>query len=736
MPGITRDHPCHELPDIDALSDGDVILAIAAVWYGLYMKGFKFAFGDLPFFAMAPFSRLFGFRAVGELQPFVIPLILSEAIFELMPEAEDNVEEDPEPLLPFSAFQRGEERKHQENVRVADQAKAKDPGNKDKPTPSFSVQQAQRQNYVAGIGHFVLAIAELRPDGRVQIKIRDSLPLEDNKPYIRRAARNVVRLSGWLGDVWPQFVPEVWERVSVQSCGNTCGYHTVLNAWAYMFNLPLAGPGTPYPSDFYKDARRMMQCALRGQLDGLTIIAFMQVARYVQGDISAHLHQNQSQSLDSLDRLRKIRSIAMNESVLSEIIAQMLSAEENRKLAATHVQPSPSRAGNAIGGSSYPSAHIPPAPARSWQEKLDQGLARWKRLKQSRPRNKRKDPVQIGSVSNMAAEEVVAAIASIWEALTRHTDKSKLPGSQVVAHKEFTYAGCDVFAPTGTGDSQVKGAGVVGGPKKEFIIPLLNLSESHFFLAVAKKLDPNKKQERGVCPVGVLIMDSRPETLSRDKMWCQCMSFIYSSGWLGVNAKGKRIRPHCELANVNFMPVPRQVGINACGLFVILNAWAYTLGIIVHDGFSRRGRTNDGDFLAEGLEIVNLALAGFMDSGTIQAFMNVHGYCIEQNFTNPIWAVTPVNAIGMNLEKLTRVMRRRRDAELLEEARAKGVQYPDEMYQSCLEMGLTSRKNIWSALVLNSGDVQSAVNWWYNDRQDSPTSALSPRTPEDPNQEN
>ena len=637
---------------------------------------------------------MYGYRAVCELQPFVIPLMWSENTWKLTPETEDNVEEDPDPSLPFPAFWRNEERENQENIETANQAKAKDPGNKDNPVGSVEVQQAQRLNFEGGIGHFVLTTAEICLDGRVQITIRDSLPLgEMFKSRIRRAARNVVRFSGWLGDEWPQFAPEVWQSVTKQSCGNTCAYHTILNAWAYMLKLPLAIRKEPYTPSFYRHAKRLMWCALRGQLDGPTISAFLQITGYWQSPILVESQQ---------DVLHRMRSVAMNEQVLTEIIDQMVREME---LEYERV--------------------VRSVPPKSWEGRLKRYSARWKKLRLSKPRNIPKAPTQISSVSGMAPEDVVIAIASIWEALNRNTAESKRTGQAV----KYAYAGCDILAPSGPGEFEVTGVGVVGR-RKEFIIPIMNQSTKHFFLAIAMVAPGlDKKQKSGPCQVTLCIVDSRPNTISRYEMWAQCMSLIHSSGWLG----GREIRPHCDLAAVNFMPVPHQEGIDACGFYVILNAWAHMLEIITHGEVNRRGSTTGDDFLSQGLRIVNLALAGHMDSRTIQAFMNTHGYSTEQDVNNPAWAVTDVNAVGLNHEKFERVLSKRHDDETLQDAAAAGARFLKTSYAACSdqEEGM-DRDEAWKALVRNDGDVQRAVTWWRASRSLSPSSALSPRTPPQP----
>ncbi|CAF9922173.1 hypothetical protein IMSHALPRED_005603 [Imshaugia aleurites] len=103
---------------------------------------------------------------------------------------------------------------------------------------------------------------------------------------------------------------------------------------------------------------------------------------------------------------------------------------------------------------------------------------------------------------------------------------------------------------------------------------------------------------------------------------------------------------------------------NACGFFVILNAWAVMLEIPIFRGEGRRkGCGHHNTFIKTGLKIVNLALAGFMDSRTIQAFMNSFGLSEEQD---PNAAEDParpcVDAVRMDRKRFRSALERQQGA--------------------------------------------------------------------------
>ncbi|KAL8955158.1 MAG: hypothetical protein Q9183_006767, partial [Haloplaca sp. 2 TL-2023] len=92
-----------------------------------------------------------------------------------------------------------------------------------------------------------------------------------------------------------------------------------------------------------------------------------------------------------------------------------------------------------------------------------------------------------------------------------------------------------------------------------------------------------------------------------------------------------------ELVEEEHLTVPHQDTPLTCGIHTILNGWVYMMGLpAINQGHriyhhARNGR--DGEereeawFMGQAREVINLALAGHMDTLTIQAFMNVMGFC-------------------------------------------------------------------------------------------------------------
>ncbi len=776
-------HPPHKLPEPDdELRDIDVILAIGAVWLGLVHAQIDFAYADSNLFSVARSTRMVGMRAVKGSNHFVMPLIFNTELENLSPESGKDTAEPSKPV--FSAYQRGEEEKNQENFAVAEKAKQENPGNKDNPPP----KDQETRNYVGGIGHFMLAIAEkVNKDGLnvvketlakrapVRLKFMDSLVGNVDKGRIRRVARNIVRHSGWLGDTWPCFdaKEENWIKVLRQSeNGNRCGEHTILNAWAYMLGIPLATTrkGT-LAKGSYDQVRLMIHLALQGQLDSLTIRAWMQNSRYAVNEPLSQLQQVQTQNPGLPNRLRNIQTVALNEYAFNEIISDMNNQERatNQEQAinwgavtlppnlaatlqsghaptvATEVALPPVSQGSVAGlsgtsdvsGTSIISADTPQLPQASppspktWRKSLEQGLAYHEALRSRNPRTTNdasKDATEIESSSNMADDDVVLGIAPIWEGLKRLGR----------ADFEFTYAGLDVFTPGGQ-----RGVGPVGRFTR-FMMPLFLSSTTtteaiatgkakiqepgHLLLCVAELVDNEPKT------VQVQVFDSRVGTVDYRHIIQKAERIIRTCGWLG-NTKPTQVvfRPFIRT------PVPSQVGINACGLYVILNAWAVMLGIPILPKLRRQPSkgnekyATDDNFLELGLRIVNLALEGFMDSSTIQAFFNVFGYSVEQRCGDAARAVIRVNAVGMNVNKLGRTLERRHWRTLIAYSEHHKKRFEDADMAYLHVLGL-DEDQAWRALSIASGDPDLALRWHYErdpfGELPIPEDALSPKTPD------
>lgn len=148
----------------------------------------------------------------------------------------------------------------------------------------------------------------------------------------------------------------------------------------------------------------------------------------------------------------------------------------------------------------------------------------------------------------------------------------------------------------------------------------------HFVLAVATKADSK--------PIPIHIWDSRPGTVASAEIEQAARGVVTYSGWMGMS-HNNRVWDHdppLEFRRTAFEKTPNQGRGNFCGLYIVLNAWAYMLGIKVAKKSKLKlpkEKTLE-NFHQRAIDIVELALAGHMDSRTIQAFLKVYGYSVGQ----------------------------------------------------------------------------------------------------------
>lgn len=275
--------------------------------------------------------------------------------------------------------------------------------------------------------------------------------------------------------------------------------------------------------------------------------------------------------------------------------------------------------------------YIPPK--RSWLERLESGLNRHRKAR--RPQKKiakipspiEKIPPDPYDYKGLWDDQVMMSIGVVWDAL-RQNDilfaLSPLEDLQLCRKKGDTGGECRVAL----------------GPNP-FIIPLTfssaesqNVGQlSHQLLAVAQVTDSG--------PIKIKLMDSSPGRIAKEHIHAAIAGLIMYSGWLRKNGtRPSRVWPAIEFDECL---VPEQELVNACGLNVVLNAWAQMLNIPINHRRHRVKSCKDGseekaeseDFLRKTIEIIDLAISGHMDTETILAFMIWYGYADSRIPLNP-----------------------------------------------------------------------------------------------------
>ena len=168
---------------------------------------------------------------------------------------------------------------------------------------------------------------------------------------------------------------------------------------------------------------------------------------------------------------------------------------------------------------------------------------------------------------------------------------------------------------------------------------------SHLVLAVATKVVDD------LSDVEIKIYDSLPACVDLDRIEAAAQAVVRFSRWLGTDPESAKPVERNFVPVQQRVPTPVQHGQFACGLHVVLVAWALMLGIPLHHDTCRRrnrGETfSDRDFQTLGQDIVNRAIVGRMDSRTIQAFLNASGMSEEQDVEDESVRVPYVRATAI-----------------------------------------------------------------------------------------
>ena len=781
----------HDIEGPSNLYDEDVCLAIASVWCALQDCGVNFAFAHPNTFQWARSAILYDQIAVGSRDCFIIPLFFrrDEAIEE---EVEDHQE--PEPAESFRVASSRLREANRENV-VVERRTRQEKVVAEKVVPEGNKQQGPRTGEASatgessggnlgqarppargpitraagkqrskseeereraritwleqqGVGHHIVAIATRLNDGRIRVEYLDSLPQHRSRGEIRRAARNVMRFTGWPDLEWPEFVDESWPEVAVQSMsGNTCGVHSILNAWARMLKIPLSSRHqVTFDDMFYQVAHEIINLALSGSMDLATIRAFLHSSGYGQEQSVAAWEQQQATATESQRRADGMRTVQMNEGLLQEFLEPMRDswwdvhfpalsdshsmrdqqpqvsgdpAEQPTSLAESASHDVPDLSGGTATDleSSKPAAPPSDPPFRTWQQRMVAGLAP-QQYRASRPQSQGEQYAEVKDVTKMTPGDVLIAMAALWEGLRRGGSMFAFPASSMKSDQVLA---------------------VVGGPHK-LILPCARKvtipkggSESTAKVEDHHSLYVFELVQAGSPPiVNIDIYDSTPDQAILKMNILAAVRRVRNSTWLGVGANGVLLAKALIPQDIRNQPMPhhRDPTTSTSALYTVLSAWAAMLNIPL----SGRALPLPGQplraFLHQSRDMLTHTLRGRNDAATIQAFLNHTGFAAPQDPHDPAIHVKPqVQSARMNPSKLRLTLDAQRDRDIVAAFRAAGNRIPERDLQDFLEMnGLTDAE--WGAaeeaLVLAGGDFAVAGEvFWRRRDVSSPTSEQS-----------
>lgn len=161
----------------------------------------------------------------------------------------------------------------------------------------------------------------------------DSCPESCSQGSIRLAAKNIVRNSGW----WKSQTPESWKKTAwtktwapsrEQGSGFICGVHVILNAWAYMLGITLTDHKVHLGRHFYERALEVINLAMEGRMNSLTLRTFLQDFKYCQFQTIDELRQGAYQATPKEKMRRKVETSFINKSILTDVIERAAQQED------------------------------------------------------------------------------------------------------------------------------------------------------------------------------------------------------------------------------------------------------------------------------------------------------------------------------------------------------------------------------------------------------------------------
>ena len=650
------------------ITEATVILAIAAVWRGLDEAGIRFSFGDVALFRGARNQRDPQVSSVSPSDSLIMPLF----------------------------FRQGEAGNNRDHHVLA---------------------IAERIDQ-AGAIRLIFMCSHLRD--RSERKEVVEFPISQR--IIREATRNIVRNSGWMpnnlkpvfsgeNEAWPK-VPDAVATTGVAAIKDTSAYQVVLNAWAYMLDIPINTQHVrnvrQLSDPLYIGTLKLINMALDGRMDSRTIRCFLLEMEYGLNTVGRRLInvKDVDERRDQRRVLDGTRAFLMNDEIFRRLI-EAFRTNSNQAPAQGISRASSSEKPNAGvgpvegtgGGPDKPADTQTPTEANSnttmdliknikppspkgpqtepmietnWMEKFrsshDPFVAQMKKVKQYH--------LKIGKNIELSDEQVFSAIGAIWYPLWQKGVR-------------FCFATPSTCIMNRRLEKLVVGNRAIAGTGGQYPLILPLLGHGNNFLTGEEQAEEEEKMKKKGKSVNkklkndpvtgwaiqgglghhVLIVadrvtteddtirlrlwDSFPTHTDKGAIWGAANTLVRQIGWLDFGVENNAavvVNPKAILTSQE-EALEQPSDTNTCGLHVILNAWAVMLNIQT-TGLRREGSISDKVFCKIGHEVVNCVMAGCYDTETIQSFMVAYGFAANPNNADPKQSPVQVNAVRMEEDQL------------------------------------------------------------------------------------
>ena len=540
---------------------------------------------------------------------------------------------------------------------------------------------------------WVLAVATHdSPDAQVSLDFFYHRPSLSNVPesdqigeltdkQIREAAQHAVQTAGWLSKR-PSFSKqkETWHPVceSIANKGGTLssGHLVVLTAWMYMLGLPVPEqmkPGVRPKEDVCRGIQRLVVMALDGRLTPQVVDLFTQ-AHFAAKELT----ETQVRDLDaSRAKLKKVRTYTMNTKVLDQTLDVLRKDPTCLDKIPQQAEPTTSRQSShnrviSSHGRDKQTTNRPPSQSflkrdklywqtthDSWMKTNQKAIRKCIRDNSGKPSWARvgdylKDPTAYEAYE-LTDDQVFGSIGALWRARWESSKRKRLGFGDANAFQFHRFLGAD------DGSTGMVGGSAATSPHGRMLplmIPLcgdhskeFKHGNGHWVFLVARQARGNGRQIR------LHLWNSAEGLRQRNGIVAEAKGLVERCGWL------RDIDPIWK--EVDVMPCPEQRVLNSCGVYVVLNAWCYQLGLTPP---AKRLFLNDDEkdeaFIRTANLMINLTLHGEMDSDGIRAFLMAYGYCSPRDMRK---RQTGGNLrcvkVGMECAALTRFIRRVRQEE-------------------------------------------------------------------------
>ncbi|MCJ1477612.1 hypothetical protein MMC13_006285 [Lambiella insularis] len=517
----------------------------------------------------------------------------------------------------------------------------------------------------------LLAIAR-KHDGRVRFVFMYSHPINPrarsrktelrlSRQFVEETVQKIVNNCGWLPDnSQSNFEDPVYEWRAVPTAiskgrVSTVGHHLVLNAWAYMLDIPLLekhGLQIEEPShDFYLYTGKLIQLALDGRLDGQTIRNFMYEFEYARREEDARDLQRLNNEF-TRGVLNATRSILMNRAIFQRalLLPQRIPpgdeipgaspSESQVEIDITTAQSGETNTLSSAHSFSTTLENVEPLHnGENWQDILEYNLAVFEARAARMSESDREKCLTVGQ-EYLDDRQVHFPSASVWHAMW------EVGAKNAIGTESMTSASTEA-------DARTLRQWVIGLQPMRLVVPLRGHGPDfthgneynktgavvkrgkrhggigHWVLVVAE-MDKEVEDQ-----VVVRLINSIRQTSAA--MWQAAEDIIRYSGWLGMHDDGPA--PFNGTFKRDKAVVPLQQDDQACGFHVIMAAWATLLEIPITKSQRLRDHHALEDFYEAGRRVINCVLAGQMDTRTIQAFLNAFGFSEDQSIADQADAV-------------------------------------------------------------------------------------------------